>query len=1080
MKKLTKVRLINWHYFANETIYIKNNTLITGQNATGKSTIVDAIAFVITAGDQIFNLAANEKSKRDLRGYVKCKLGIDNQEYLRDGDITGHVALEFYDETKETYFTVGAVIDAFGEVLPPKVIFYEFESKIIESLFVDSEGRILTTVNFKKTKIVDKIFLTRREAKLAFRSKFGSINETYFSLLPKALAFKPIADVKDFIYHYLLEEKTLDVESIKESIHAYRDLEATLKIIKQKILDLKEIKDTYEEIQKNQDQKQFLEYFLKVIDVESTKEEISRKNKAIEKINISRDKNKKMIQDLDHQLDLLDERSKEIYSMLQNDDTFKAGELYDKEILSLGQKIDEQEEIKRYFTRRIDKVKPVIAELKSEYKKKIYDDLAKVDFMNINETNYEKIKLHLLEMDRNLLSTIDENTKESGKLEEIRRTLVAEINDIYQILKDLENHKMRYNPMVKKLQSSIEVGVKERYGVDISVHVLAELLEVTDPSWHNTVEDYLGQQRFNLIVEPRYFDEALQVYNKLKDQLTIYGIGLVNTKKIQHFDNVQKDSLASIISSENVDAKHYINMVCGNLIMVKDVLELETHPQAITKSGMVYRSFTVRSLNKNTEKPFIGKQAQEEQLEKWRKQAVSSKEKYNEISNQINLIVEENSAISSLNLKGLIEMIQASFSLTVLKDKRKALVLKKQNLPKETINQIRVEYENIKEEMRGFNSNRRKVYEDNGKLSSDELKAQEDLLNLEQKITTLKKECLELTQSNPTIDQQAYALYHQEFDNTKDTKQVVIEYQSRIEVELSNLRNLEDSLKTKQFKYASLYNLSYQFGLEYMDSYLDEMNKLVKSELVKYESKVREAREAAEKLFKEDFIAKLRNYIVSAQEEIKKINDTLHTIHFGNDIYEFIFPKSKEYGDYYDMVLSDESMKTGGEIFNYDFEMKYQRQLEELFINLASEDLNSNGAINKFTDYRTYMDYDIKIRNEVGDIILYSKVFKEKSGGETQVPFYVATIASFVRVFQQASRGHLQDTIGLILFDEVFDKMDTSRIKSMMEFIQKLPVQIVLATPPQKMEVLSKYTDTTVVTLRDGKAARAYEVVQKY
>ncbi|NLZ61956.1 MAG: AAA family ATPase, partial [Acholeplasmataceae bacterium] len=166
MKKLTKIRLINWHYFANETIYIKNNTLITGQNATGKSTIVDAIAFVITAGDQIFNLAANEKSKRDLRGYVKCKLGIDNQEYLRDGDVTGHVALEFFDEVKEKYFTIGTVIDAFGEVMAPKYLFYELEGPISESLFVDDESRIRTTMLFKKAKLADKIYPTRREAKL--------------------------------------------------------------------------------------------------------------------------------------------------------------------------------------------------------------------------------------------------------------------------------------------------------------------------------------------------------------------------------------------------------------------------------------------------------------------------------------------------------------------------------------------------------------------------------------------------------------------------------------------------------------------------------------------------------------------------------------------------------------------------------------------------------------------------------------------------------------------------------------------------------------------------------------------------
>ena len=49
MKKLTKIRLINWHYFSNETIEVVNNVLLTGQNATGKSTILDAITYVLVA-----------------------------------------------------------------------------------------------------------------------------------------------------------------------------------------------------------------------------------------------------------------------------------------------------------------------------------------------------------------------------------------------------------------------------------------------------------------------------------------------------------------------------------------------------------------------------------------------------------------------------------------------------------------------------------------------------------------------------------------------------------------------------------------------------------------------------------------------------------------------------------------------------------------------------------------------------------------------------------------------------------------------------------------------------------------------
>ena len=200
MKTLTKIRLINWHYFENETINIRNNTLLTGQNASGKSTIMDAITFVITAGDQNFNLAANEKGKRDLRSYVKCKLGALDQEYLRDYDLTGHICLEYYSEKQEKYFCLGSVIDIVGNIQPPKVIFYMIDGPMKDEYFISEDYEIKNTNDFKKSKITPYIFTTRKEAKSAFRQKMGGISDKYFTLLPKALAFKPISDVKDYIY----------------------------------------------------------------------------------------------------------------------------------------------------------------------------------------------------------------------------------------------------------------------------------------------------------------------------------------------------------------------------------------------------------------------------------------------------------------------------------------------------------------------------------------------------------------------------------------------------------------------------------------------------------------------------------------------------------------------------------------------------------------------------------------------------------------------------------------------------------------------------------------------------------------
>lgn len=74
-KKLNRVRLVNWMYFGDETFPIDcGSVLISGENAAGKSTVLDAIQMVLTGNTTKFNKAANENSDRDLKSYVRCKI----------------------------------------------------------------------------------------------------------------------------------------------------------------------------------------------------------------------------------------------------------------------------------------------------------------------------------------------------------------------------------------------------------------------------------------------------------------------------------------------------------------------------------------------------------------------------------------------------------------------------------------------------------------------------------------------------------------------------------------------------------------------------------------------------------------------------------------------------------------------------------------------------------------------------------------------------------------------------------------------------------------------------------------------
>ena len=57
------------------------------------------------------------------------------------------------------------------------------------------------------------------------------------------------------------------------------------------------------------------------------------------------------------------------------------------------------------------------------------------------------------------------------------------------------------------------------------------------------------------------------------------------------------------------------------------------------------------------------------------------------------------------------------------------------------------------------------------------------------------------------------------------------------------------------------------------------------------------------------------------------------------------------------------------------------------------------------------MDYDIRIVLTDGSFMLYSKVSAEKSGGETQSPFYITVAASFIQLYKNSIGG---DAVGII------------------------------------------------------------------
>ena len=1075
MIKLTKIRLINWHYLTNETIEVKDNILLTGQNASGKSTILDAITYILTGGDTNFNLAANEKGKRDLKSYVKCKLGAEDKEYLRDGDVTGHIALEFFNEGKNSYFVLGSVIDAFGDLGPAKSILYRANQAISDDMFLDG-NHIYTIMEFKKNHKDFEVYSSKQEAKRGFRNAFGSINEDYFKLVVKALAFKPIANVKEFIYQNILEEKDIDVSSIKDSIRSYKELENTLNVIKGKIASLRDIDETYQTIEEFLEEKNYYEYLMKLFEVENVKASIDNASNKIALLEEERNLKNKQLSDLEGEKDSLNERKDELYKILSNSEEFKADEYITNQLEKSTREYESLKESKNIYIKKASEFKDAVNELRKKDNKKIYTELANLPLSNVSNFDSEKTKLTLIDIKGRLTSVVDDINMERGSLNKERQEQLDEINEISQALKGLSNNKLRYNPKLLSIRNDIALGLKNIYGFDVSVHFFAELIEITDKTWADTIEIFLANRRFDMIVEPKYYDTALSIFARIKNKYNFYGTGLVNTKQISKFKTVEKNSLATIMTSENVDAQYYINMTCGNVIMCANESELENYNTAITNDGLIYRGYTVRAINPNIDKPFIGSNALQDQTEYWNNKAAEVKQNYYDIVEQIQKLTDELQLVKNLDFDSLLVELDNAIKAQNLEIKI-ADLKKKKSSTKIGVSDVKTDYDNVLASLKNNENKKVEINQEIGGIRISIGQNQEAIQKLESELHTYEGELKDLAKNNILIENKAMDQFDEISKSANPTK-ALDAFNEKLHNQEQLYNTQCNALLEKQFKYINDYNSTLSVGINEIKRFRAELDKLEKSELISYEKKVRTAREDAEIVFKEDFLSKLRNNILSAEQEIKKINDTLSTIKFGSESYEFIFPKSQEYSAFYDMVTNEEGV--GQSLFSTDFEIKYETQLEELFATLSQDEENSNGAVNKFTDYRTYMDYDIKITDGEGQTLLYSKVFKSRSGGETQVPFYVAIIAAFVRVFQNNKVG-VKDTIGLVMFDEVFDKMDPTRRRAMMKFITSMPIQLILACPQsaENIEVFKEFTTTTLIMVRQGTRSQAYTTIMQ-
>ena len=1100
MKKLKKILLINWLYFSKEIIEMGDVNFLTGKNGAGKSTVIDALQIVLLGETNArnFNQAANEKSQRTLDGYLRADMDENNPYSRRGKDFSSYIACEFQDDVVGSSFVTGVVFDCRSDGSRQER-FFIYVGTLPENCFVENgEAMEIPALRrfLKQDHAKAEIYDTQREYRRNMLSRWNVHNEQVLRMMKKAVSFRPIVDIQKFITENICDipEKP-DIEAMQQNIRDYKRHEMLAQRQEEKLTALQEIGRLYRDMNQAIDRwrvQSFLVLWSKkeMEQAQIDRFELEKRDSTTELAAIE-----KSIMTISDRIAQKENRRRELDLACAQSSVFQEEEkLRDRKQALL----DEQKrlmqdlrslalEIKReslqlnglcdsVLKQDAEEVLLPVQEA-AERVRKTYSLFASgsYEIFSYSSAPFESAQQAAAELAKTIqdaLHIAEDRLAELREEQDQKRTVLANLR---KNIKD-------YPRGLLQLKARLESELNSRIGSPVRIDILADVLELADERWRGAVEGYLNAQKFYLLVDPAYYKSALSIFDRIKKEFGFASFGLVDIGKLRERETIRPrdDSLARKVDTENKLARSYIDYLLGRVVCCEKAEQLRDFKTAITTDGLLYQGYVARSIQRKLmDDAFIGRYAVslrvsrleeeltqiEDQLRYWdpiRQLLSQSKEPLFTHFFVQNTVAEKQKAY----LRGM----EITNEVTDIDDQLSKLDLLWLDEQRRTIAALGDEIIalNKEKEQKGIQIGQHKE-----RIRQLDYEVLPDHY---QQLTYMEDR---LQDEFPVEYQETIGLprYQQELDRLKRADIVHKNFSSRLEQSVKE----QDTARKKLFIARREYTDRFKpcsFRVEAMDNdeFEAERRLLEESELPKYREKINAARESAMEQFQNDFLAKLKSSIDQVQDQVKNLNRALRQAQFGTDSYQFRVERDPDHAEYYDMIMDPELMEGDVGLFARPFQDKYGQLIEKLFNQITTADdtqLNARKQselqenIQRYTDFRTYLKFDLETTDQNGTKQLLSQTLNTKSGGETQTPFYIAVLASFAQLYRVNDTSSFGNTVRLAVFDEAFNKMDSDRIIESVRLLRRMGLQAIICTPPDKVSDIMPIADRTLLVNKD-------------
>ena len=1095
MKKLKKILLINWLYFSKEIIEVGDVNFLTGKNGAGKSTVIDALQIVLLGETNArnFNQAANEKSQRTLDGYLRADMDENNPYSRRGKDFSSYIVCEFLDEIEGTSFVTGVVFDCHSDGSKQER-FFIYVGTLPENCFIENGEameipalRRFLKQHYAKAEIYD----TQKEYRRNMLSRWNVHNEQVLRMMKKAVSFRPIVDIQKFITENICDipEKP-DIEAMQQNIRDYKRHEMLAQRQEEKLSALQEIGKLYREMNQAIDRWRVQSFLVLWSHKELVQAQIDRRE--LEKQDCAADltSTEKAIETLTTQIEQKESRRRELDLACAQSSVFQEEERLRNQKQML---LDEQKKLMQDLQALAVEIKrdalwwnglcgSILAWNSEEVLGPVQDAAEEVlkTFKLFTAGNYEIFSHSLTpfeEVQQAVAALSNAIRNALHKVEDYIAELRTQKDQKSSALANLRKNIKDYPRGLLQFKERLANELEKQAGCAVRIDILADVLELADERWRGAVEGYLNAQKFYLLVDPAYYQDALSIFDRIKNEFGS-SFGLVDIGKLREREKISPwdDSLAKKVETENMLARSYIDYLLGRVVCCNTAAQLRKHRTAITADGMLYQGYVARVIRRELmDDAFIGRRAvslrisrlQEElaqieaELRHWAPiLQLLSKQKEPLFTQYFvqNIVVEKQHAyLRGIEINGEITSIDEQLSkldLLWLDEQRKTIAL--------LGDEIVVLNKDKETKVLQIGQYKERIRQLDFEVLPDHY---QQLTGIEDR---LQDEFPVAYQQNTGIPR-----YQQELSRLKRADVVYKNFSNRLEQSVNERETTRRKLFTARKEYTDRFKPC-SFRVESMDNdeYEAEQRLLEESELPKYREKIRAARESAMEQFQNDFLAKLKSSIDQVQDQVRSLNRALRQAQFGTDSYQFRVERNPDYAEYYDMIMAPELMEGDMGLFALPFQDKYGHLIEKLFSQITMADdtqLNARKQselqenIQRYTDFRTYLKFDLETTDQNGSKQLLSQTLNTKSGGETQTPFYIAVLASFAQLYRVNDTSSFGNTVRLAVFDEAFNKMDSDRIIESVRLLRKMGLQAIICTPPDKVSDIMPIADRTLL-----------------